>query len=144
MKIYKEISIANFDAWGGAEDTLDRIINANKADELESILEEEYPDGIDQTNLNDILRYESDWIYEMLGMKTDEEIKEELEELRQELAELNEQYAEECEELREENPDLTFGELEALRDELWTDDYVGRYMELTTQIEELEDELNGI
>ena len=139
MKIYREISIADFDAWSGGEDTLDRIIRNDKTDEFESILEEEYPDGIDETDLNDLLRFESAWIYEMLGMKTDEEIKEKLEELQQELAELNEQYADACGELRKENPDLTFGELEALRDELWTDDYVGRYMELTTQIEELEE-----
>ena len=45
MKIYSEISIADFKAWGGAINTLDRIIAEDKCDELEAILEDLYPDG---------------------------------------------------------------------------------------------------
>lgn len=138
MKIYSETSIRDFKAWSGAIDTLERVINAGKADELEAVLEDLYPDGLDETELNDILWFDSDWVYEVCGMQTDEEIEEERDEIRSELAELQEKYDEECKELREENPDLTFGELEAMRDKLWTDNYAEDYAELIEKMEELE------
>jgi hypothetical protein len=39
-------------------------------------MEELYPDGIDETSLNDILRFEEDWVFEMLGISDEEEEKE--------------------------------------------------------------------
>ena len=64
MKIICETSLENFDAWSGARDTLDRIIEEGKCSELETILESEYPDGMTDTELNDLLWFESDLIYE--------------------------------------------------------------------------------
>lgn len=55
MKITMEMSLYNFEAWGGAVDTLERIKEAGLCDELEEYLNELYPDGIDKTTLNDIL-----------------------------------------------------------------------------------------
>ena len=76
MKITYELDLDKFEAWSGGEDTLSRIQDEGKEDEFCAILEELYPDGIDETELNDLLRFEADWIYESLGMKTDEELEE--------------------------------------------------------------------
>ena len=66
MKIYTEKSLWDFEFWSGAED----IANALTADELNDIeiqLEIEYPNGIHENELNDIFRFEEDYIAQMLG-----------------------------------------------------------------------------
>ena len=62
------VSVRNFDAWAGAKDTKDLIIGNNKVDEFDFLIEELYPDGTTETQLNDILWFETDWICETLGI----------------------------------------------------------------------------
>ena len=69
MKITSEISLKNFKAWSGAKDTLNKLIELDKCDELEFILDDLYPDGLTDTQLNDILWFEDEWIYETLGIE---------------------------------------------------------------------------
>ena len=69
MKITSEISLKNFKAWSGAKDTLNKLIELDKCEDLEFILDDLYPDGLTDTQLNDILWFESDWIYETLGIE---------------------------------------------------------------------------
>lgn len=74
MKIINEtVSIINFQSWSGAKDTQERIINEGKAEDFDYLIEELYPDGIEEGDLNDILWFEEDWIYEMLGIDNEEE-----------------------------------------------------------------------
>ncbi|MEI6062398.1 MAG: hypothetical protein WCR72_16985 [Bacteroidota bacterium] len=74
MKTFNENeSISNFNAWSGAIDTKQRIIEENKEDEFDSLIEEIYPDGLSEGDLNDLLWFESDWIYESLGISDEEE-----------------------------------------------------------------------
>jgi hypothetical protein len=68
MKIYKETGIADFEAWSGGKDTKETILEAGKADEFDALIEEIYPDGIEETALNDLLWFESEWIFESLGI----------------------------------------------------------------------------
>ena len=77
MKIFIEQGIADFEAWSGAKETQQRIIDENKEDEFDQLIEELYPDGIDETQLNDILWFEDDWIFEQLGISDEEEEDEE-------------------------------------------------------------------
>lgn len=86
MRITTEyyIDLENFEAWSGAQYTLDRLREYGKCDELEAILEEEYPDGIDETKLNDILWFDDDWCYEMVGIETEEQQREREEREREE------------------------------------------------------------
>ena len=77
MKIFKEESISDFEAWSGAKETQQRIIDENKEDEFDQLIEELYPVGIDETQLNDILWFEEDWIFEQLGISDEEEQEEE-------------------------------------------------------------------
>ena len=79
MKIIKEAGITDFGAWGGAVNTKKKIIDNNKEEEFDELIEELYSDGIDETALNDLLWFESDWIFECLGMTEDEEEEEETE-----------------------------------------------------------------
>ena len=69
MKITSEMSLKNFKAWSGAKDTLNKLIELDKCDELEFILDDLYPDGLTETQLNDILWFDDEWIYETLGIE---------------------------------------------------------------------------
>lgn len=73
MIIRNEISLSNFEAWSGAVSTLDRIIEEGLCDELETIIEELYPEGIDETTLNDILWFDSEIVFEWLGIEDEDE-----------------------------------------------------------------------
>ena len=78
MKIYKEESLSNFEWWSGAVTTAQRIWEEQGRegfDQLEAILEDLYPDGIDETDLNDLLWFDAETVYEWLGIgdKEDEE-----------------------------------------------------------------------
>lgn len=81
MKIINETSLYNFQAWSGAVDTLNRVIKYGKCDLLEAILEDAYPEGMTDTQLNDLLWFESELVYEWCGIpEEDEETEEEEEE----------------------------------------------------------------
>lgn len=63
-------------SWSGAVQTLDKIEEKGKEDELIDYLNEiisSYDNGIEETELNDILWFESDDIYEALGIAQDED-----------------------------------------------------------------------
>ena len=68
MKVFKEISLWDFEGWSGAEETIRIIVENDKVEEFDQLIEELYPEGIDETNLNDLLRFEDDWIFEALGI----------------------------------------------------------------------------
>jgi len=70
MKIIdNDMTLENFDAWSGAKDTKETIINEGKLEDFDMLIEELYPDGLTKTELNDILWFEPDWIYETLGIE---------------------------------------------------------------------------
>lgn len=71
------ISEQDWEPWGGAEDTLEKLEEASILSAFWDYIEENYPDGIDSVGLNDWLRYEEDDILEMFGVKEDEEEEEE-------------------------------------------------------------------
>ena len=75
MKVFDEMDWYDIycTAWSGARDTVERIEDEDKGDEFVSLIEELYPEGIDRTALNDLLWFEEDWIFEMLGIKDNEE-----------------------------------------------------------------------
>jgi len=72
MKVYIE-TLRHFQPWGRAVSTFETIENAEKLDDLELLIEELYPDGISETQLNDILWVEEDWLFEQLGLSEEEE-----------------------------------------------------------------------
>ena len=88
MTITYELDLKSFEAWSGAKDTLDRIQREGKCAELENILEELYPDGMTETELNDLLWFDSESVYEWLGIRSEEQIENEIKEAEEELEEL--------------------------------------------------------
>jgi len=61
MKTFNEnTTLSNFDAWAGAKDTKETILNAGKEDNFDMLINELYPDGLSETNLNDLLWFETD------------------------------------------------------------------------------------
>ena len=85
MTITYELDLNSFQAWSGAVDTLERIQREGKCAELANVLEELYPDGMTETELNDLLWFEPETVYEWLGIRSEEQIKKEIEEAEAEL-----------------------------------------------------------
>jgi len=75
MIIIHEERLADFEFWSGGEDTA-KALTLEQMREMENVLSELYPDGIDATKLNDIFWFEQDWIAENLGFKDWEELEE--------------------------------------------------------------------
>lgn len=73
MKITSEQGIVRFAAWSGGKDTKETILEHHKAREFDALIEELYPDGLTETELNDLLWFEEDWIFEMLGIDIGDE-----------------------------------------------------------------------
>ena len=75
MKIYSEKSLRNFEFWSGAKENANELTGA-QLDEVETILEDLYPEGMDETQINDLFWFDFDTIKEWLNI-TDEEEEEE-------------------------------------------------------------------
>ena len=88
MTITYELDLNSFKAWSGAKETLERIQREGKCEELENVLEELYPDGMTETELNDLLWFDSESVYEWLGIRSEEQIEREIKEAEEELAEV--------------------------------------------------------
>ena len=69
MKVYEEISLIDFDFWSGAKDNVSYLTHED-LEHLEPLIEDMYCDNngmIDCVDLNDLFRFEEDWIAELLG-----------------------------------------------------------------------------
>lgn len=74
MLIKKTYELSDFEPWSGAVSTWEAIENAGQLDDLESYLNEFYPEGeIDETALNDLLWFESEEILTALGIDEENE-----------------------------------------------------------------------
>ena len=72
MKIVSETSISNFEFWSDAKSNAEKL-SLSQFEQIEFILEDLYPDGIDETHLNDLFWFEFDTIKEWLGISDEEE-----------------------------------------------------------------------
>ena len=74
MTITKEVnSYSDFEFWSGAKDTADEL-TADEIEKVFSILEDAYPEGMTETELNDFFWFERDAIAEWLGYADFEQI----------------------------------------------------------------------
>ena len=73
MKVYREESLRSFEFWSGGYDTA-KYLTADELDQIESMLEELNPDGMDETAINDFFWFKDDTIAERLGYNDFEEI----------------------------------------------------------------------
>ena len=72
MKVYKEINLRDFEFSCGAKDNAETL-TSEQLDMVESILEDAYPDVMDETTINDFFWFEFDTIREWLGIEDEEE-----------------------------------------------------------------------
>lgn len=87
MKIYKYYDFNDLmdDCWSGAIDTLNTIQENNKEEELMSLLETDcFSEMPDLTEVNDLLWFEDEWIFEMLGIDTDSDDEEDDDDVEEE------------------------------------------------------------
>ena len=68
MKVYKEMNLRDFEFWSGAKSNAETLTD-EQLDLVESILEDAFPDGMDETQINDIFWFDFDTIREWLGVE---------------------------------------------------------------------------
>lgn len=68
-----KIVTTKYTPWSGAINTYNTIEEAGKLEEFESLIDELYPDGIEEVTLNDILWFEPEFILESLGLSEEDE-----------------------------------------------------------------------
>lgn len=62
------IDIYSFEPWSGAEEAYEIIEREGRLDDLDAFIEETYPDGIKDVELNDLLRFEPEYVFEAIGL----------------------------------------------------------------------------
>lgn len=55
-------------SWGQAIEVLNEIKGRGYEEELMDYLEDCFPDGADEIELNDLLAYDWEWVYSQIGM----------------------------------------------------------------------------
>ena len=74
MKVIKEVTSGNdIDFWSGAKDTV-KYLTCNEIETIFEILEDCYPEGMDETEVNDFFWFDCDTIAEWLGYNDFDEI----------------------------------------------------------------------
>ena len=58
-------------AWGQAVAVLDEIEKEGMQEELMTYLEDIFNEGVDRTELNDLLSYDWEWVYSQIGMPSE-------------------------------------------------------------------------
>lgn len=134
MTITYDLDLNSFNAWSGAVDTLDRIQREGKCEELENILEDLYPDGMTETQLNDLLRFDSEQVYEWLGIRSETQIRAEIKDAESELEDLQNDLADDL-----DDEELTTEERADI-----IDSYQPDINEIKEKIADLNEELENI
>ena len=134
MTITYDLDLNSFNAWSGVVDTLDRIQREGKCEELENILEDLYPDGMTETQLNDLLRFDSEQVYEWLGIRSETQIRAEIKDAESELEDLQNDLADDL-----DDEELTTEERADI-----IDSYQPDINEIKEKIADLNEELENI
>ena len=72
MTIKREVCLCDFEPWGGACSRYEQLTKA-ELDDLETLIDDLQPDGINETMLNDLFWFEFYAVYAWLGLDYDEE-----------------------------------------------------------------------
>lgn len=67
MRIYTEKNLANFEFWSGAKNNAE-MLSAEQLEQVEAILEDCYPEGVDETTINDLFWFEFETVLDWLGL----------------------------------------------------------------------------
>ena len=72
MKIIREESLTSFKFWSGAKENAEKL-TTEQLEEVERQLEEIYPEGMTDTQINDRFWFEFEWICKLIGLVYDPE-----------------------------------------------------------------------
>lgn len=72
-KISYDLLDGTYKPWSGAVDTWETIEDNGLLEDLDALLEDIYPDGLSESELNDLLWFDKDWVFEQLGISDGEE-----------------------------------------------------------------------
>ena len=72
MKIISEIDLSQFNFWSGGKDRAD-LLTSEQLDQVGEVLEELYPDGMTDTQVNDLFWFDFDTVKEWIGLKIDKD-----------------------------------------------------------------------
>ena len=73
MTIIKEERLENFEFWSGAR-YLAENLTSEEFDTIEELLEELYPDGMEEIEVNDFFWFEGDTIAQALGYEDEDDL----------------------------------------------------------------------
>lgn len=73
MTIIKEERLENFEFWSGARYLADKL-TCKEFDVIEELLEELYPDGMEETEVNDFFWFDGDTIAQALGYEDEDDL----------------------------------------------------------------------
>ena len=77
----KDFSVDSFEFWSGGKDTVDDVRRAEKMDERQELIEEQFSDRIpSDTEINDFVWFERGYIYSQLGLDENGKLPEDEEE----------------------------------------------------------------
>lgn len=78
MRYYVEEQLYNFQFWGGAKENAN-LLTLQELEQIEFELSNIYPEGLEDTQINDIFWFDFDFIAQLLGYEDEEEFRKERE-----------------------------------------------------------------
>ena len=73
MKIYDELNLSEVNTWGGATEVKNIIMNEELEEDFNNLIDELFPKGLSITELNDLLSFDYEYIFNCLGIEYIEE-----------------------------------------------------------------------
>lgn len=70
MKTYREIALESFEFWSGAKANA-AMLTREELNFLDDVLCDLYPEGVDETFVNDLLWFDFDWCCSAIGLEYD-------------------------------------------------------------------------
>ena len=71
MRIYSDESLTSFQFWSGAKDRAEKL-TYNELETIENILEDCYPEGMSETEINDLFWFDFGTVCEWLDLDEEE------------------------------------------------------------------------
>ena len=78
MRYYVEESLYNFQFWGGAKENAN-LLTLQELEQIEFELNDIYPEGLEDVQINDIFWFDFDFIAQLLAYEDEEEFRKERE-----------------------------------------------------------------
>ena len=73
MKVSYELDLPRFEFWSGAKN---HGFKHSELEELENIFDDLFPEGLSETDINDLFWFEEEYLCELLGIDFDEDYSE--------------------------------------------------------------------